>query len=202
MMKPVIMCVDDEPVVLQSLIRQLENSFGEQYEYETFDNAEEGLDFLDELFAEGGKVELVISDWLMPRMRGDEFLIKARHRLPEIPFIMLSGQADENAVERARQEARLFRFVGKPWSKEQLLEVIQAAIACRHLQHTRQQPEKKPSTPEPSPQPPTKLASPNPNTPSPKATPMMSLKPKKEQPAQPTDKKEKRAPGGFFPMGL
>ena len=124
----IIMCVDDEKVVLTSLVSQLKNKFGDEFEYETFMSADDGWDFIDEIFAEGGDIELIICDWLMPRVRGDEFLIRVHQRFPDVPMIMLSGQADESAVERAKNEANLFRFVAKPWVKEELMEVVSQAM--------------------------------------------------------------------------
>ena len=124
----IIMCVDDEKVVLTSLVSQLKNSFGDEFEYETFMSADDGWDFIDEIFAEGGDIELIICDWLMPRVRGDEFLIRVHQRFPDVPMIMLSGQADETAVERAKNEANLFRFVAKPWVKEELMQVVRQAM--------------------------------------------------------------------------
>lgn len=125
------MCVDDEQVVLTSLISQLNNTFGDRFEYESFQSAEEGWEFIDEMFAEGEEIDLIICDWLMPRVRGDEFLIKVHKRYPDVPMIMLSGQADENAVERAKREAKLFKFVAKPWVKEDLMEVVANALGIR-----------------------------------------------------------------------
>ena len=124
----IIMCVDDEKVVLTSLVSQLKNTFGDEFEYETFMSADDGWEFIDEIFAEGGDIELIICDWLMPRVRGDEFLIRVHQRFPDVPMIMLSGQADESAVQRAKNEAKLFRFVAKPWVKEELMDVVKQAL--------------------------------------------------------------------------
>ncbi|MFW5659720.1 MAG: response regulator [Bacteroidota bacterium] len=124
----IIMCVDDEKVVLTSLVSQLKNTFGDEFEYETFMSADDGWEFIDEIFAEGGDIELIICDWLMPRVRGDEFLIRVHQRFPDVPMIMLSGHADESAVQRAKNEANLFRFVAKPWVKEELMDVVKQAL--------------------------------------------------------------------------
>jgi CheY-like chemotaxis protein len=127
-MKTLILCVDDEPTVLTSLLGQLRQTFGNQYEYEGFLSAEEALEFLDELAAEGQHTELIISDWLMPRIKGDEFLIEVNRRYPSIRSIMLSGQADPDAVERARDHANLAAFVSKPWLAEELMKQVKQAL--------------------------------------------------------------------------
>lgn len=127
--KKIILCVDDEKVVLTSLIGQLNNAFGTQYIYEGFTSPEEALEYLDELQEEGNSPDLIISDWLMPKLRGDEFLIRARAKFPDSRLMMLSGHADTSSVERAMNEAGLFKFVAKPWDKEDLMREVELAIA-------------------------------------------------------------------------
>jgi CheY-like chemotaxis protein len=121
--------VDDEQVVLTSLVSQLEQLFDDTFDYEAFTDPEEAFEFIDELFAEGEELELIICDWLMPKVRGDEFLVRVHKRYPKVPMIMLSGQADDSAVQRARTEANLFRFIAKPWSKEELADSVRQATS-------------------------------------------------------------------------
>jgi len=128
------MCIDDEKVVLNSLMGQLNNAFGNKYIYEFFESAEEAEEFIDEMYAEGETIDLIICDWLMPEIKGDEFLIKVHKRFPNIAMIMLSGQADEESVERARREANLFKFISKPWDKDELIQAIEEALS-----HSRSQ---------------------------------------------------------------
>lgn len=129
MSKKIIVCVDDEQIVLTSLRGQLGNTFGSTYQYECFTEPEDAWEFIDEMYAEGLDVDLIICDWLMPSMRGDEFMIKVHRRFPKVRLIMLSGQADSDAVERARQEANLYKFIAKPWEKEELMrEVVDALM--------------------------------------------------------------------------
>ncbi|MCE3006867.1 MAG: response regulator [Bacteroidetes bacterium] len=129
MPKKIIMCVDDEQVVLTSLIGQLNNTFGNRYLYEGFTSAEEAEEYIDELYAEGQTVDLIICDWLMPRVKGDEFMVNVHKRFPHVQMIMLSGQADQASVERAKAEARLYKFVAKPWDKAELMAEIERLIA-------------------------------------------------------------------------
>lgn len=124
-MKPLIICIDDEQIVLSNLEQQLKNAFGNLYDYEIAESAEEALDILEDL---QNPVVLVITDWLMPGIKGDDFLIKFREKHPNTITIMLSGQADDLAVKRAYEKANLFAFIKKPWNKEELIEIIQKAI--------------------------------------------------------------------------
>ncbi|MGB8635117.1 MAG: response regulator [Rhodanobacteraceae bacterium] len=124
MEKGVLLCVDDEPIVLTALKDQLHRAFGNSFVIEVAESAEEGLELLDELSELGHKVLVIVSDWLMPGMKGDEFLIQAHQRFPTVVKIMLSGQAEQAAVDRARREAGLHDFLAKPWSADKLIDSI------------------------------------------------------------------------------
>jgi CheY-like chemotaxis protein len=128
MNEAVILCVDDETVILESLQEQISRHFGEQFLYEAAESAEEALEILEELTDEGVKIVVIVSDWLMPGMRGDEFLVKVHQQFGDTTTIMLTGQADEKAIERAKQEANLYCCIHKPWREEELLKIITTAL--------------------------------------------------------------------------
>jgi CheY-like chemotaxis protein len=123
-----ILCVDDETVILESLQEQISRHFGEQFMYEAAESAEEALEILEELDEEGVKIVVIVSDWLMPGMRGDELLVKVHQQFGDITTIMLTGQADEKAIERAKREANLYCCIHKPWREEELLKIITTAL--------------------------------------------------------------------------
>lgn len=129
MSKPVILLVDDEVVVLDSLKIQLKNEFGNQYLYEVAESADEALEILEELEEDNIEILLLVSDWLMPGMKGDELLVKVHDQYPEIIKVMLTGQADDDAVERAHQEANLHSCLRKPWNKTELIDTIKSGLA-------------------------------------------------------------------------
>ena len=129
MSKAVILCVDDERMVLDSLRTQLEAAFGDAYIYEGAEDAEEALDVINDLNEEGISVILIISDWLMPGMRGDELLIEIHKNYPNVIKIMLTGQADEVAIERAKKQANLHSCLFKPWLESDLLETIKSGLS-------------------------------------------------------------------------
>lgn len=131
MERGVLLCVDDEIIVLIALKDQLRRAFGNNFVIEVAESAEEALDLLDELAGEGHTLLVIISDWLMPGMKGDEFLIQAHGRFPSVVKIMLSGQAEAEAVDRARREAALHDFLPKPWDAEALVESINQGLRER-----------------------------------------------------------------------
>jgi CheY-like chemotaxis protein len=128
MEKGVLLCVDDEIIVLTALKDQLRRAFGNEFVIDIAESAEEALELLDELSAQGHKLLVIVSDWLMPGMKGDEFLIEAHKRFPSVVKIMLSGQAETAAVDRARREAALHDFLAKPWNAAELVESINQGL--------------------------------------------------------------------------
>ena len=134
-----ILCVDDEQVILTSVTAQLKAHFGRRYLYETALNGDEALEVLDELREDNVKTLIILSDWLMPGMRGDELLVRAHQRFPHTIKLILTGQADAEGIERARREANLYACLQKPWSREQLISTIERAIEALDQEGERSQ---------------------------------------------------------------
>lgn len=129
MSKSAILCVDDEVVVLNSLERQLRKAFGDDYLYEFAESADEALDIIEELVEDEVTILVIVSDWLMPGIKGDEFFIIIHNKYPKIITIMLTGQADREAVERAKNQANLYACLQKPWDNQELIETIKSGLA-------------------------------------------------------------------------
>jgi CheY-like chemotaxis protein len=119
------LCVDDEALILHSLVQELRNSFGERFYYERALNAEEAFLVIDDLVEDGISIILIISDWLMPGIKGDEFLAQVAIRHPGIKALMLTGQADETATKRVLESGLVFAVLRKPWDPAELRELIQ-----------------------------------------------------------------------------
>lgn len=128
MSKPVIICIDDEPTILDSLKIQLKKSFDNEYIIETAEGGEEALELLEELLEDKYEVALVVSDYLMPNMKGDELLKRIHEISPKTIKIMLTGQADLEAVTNAINHAKLYRYIGKPWQAEDLKLTVKEAV--------------------------------------------------------------------------
>lgn len=122
------LCVDDEYIVLHSLRDQLYKAYGNQYLIEIAQSAEEGLEILEELSSEGCIPLIIISDWLMPGMKGDDFLVEAHCRFPYVIKVMLSGHADETAVQKAKAQADIFELIKKPWDAQKLIQSINEGL--------------------------------------------------------------------------
>ncbi|AFZ35526.1 response regulator receiver protein [Stanieria cyanosphaera PCC 7437] len=123
-----ILCVDDEVAILETLKEQLVRCFGKCYCYEIAESVEEAWEIIELLQEEGTQIVVIVSDWLMPGIKGDEFLIQVHQRFPQLVSILLTGQADQNAIARAKQEANLYACLYKPWTEEELLTVILSGL--------------------------------------------------------------------------
>ncbi len=123
-----ILCVDDEIVILESLKEQLKRNFRDRYIYEVAESAEEAWEVIKELHEDNIKILIIVSDWLMPGIKGDEFLIQVHHKFPKVITLMLTGQADQAAIARAKQEANLYACLYKPWTEQELYQTIDSAL--------------------------------------------------------------------------
>lgn len=127
-MKQAIICVDDEDIILEALKDQLGSFFEHQYLIETAETAEVALEIYDELIASGYEVPVVISDYLMPAMRGDELLIKVHEKNPHTLKILLTGHANIEGITNAINRANLYRYIPKPWDKDDLILTVREAV--------------------------------------------------------------------------
>jgi DNA-binding NtrC family response regulator len=126
--KRVILCVDDEKIILDSLESELSQKLPNNYIIELAESGEEALEIIDEVLEDGLELALIISDYIMPGMKGDEVLIQSHQKVPDALKIMLTGQADANAVGNVINQAKLYQYISKPWEKEDLWLTVSAAI--------------------------------------------------------------------------
>ncbi len=128
MKKPVILCVDDEQMLLVSLKQQLKHQFGNDYQIETAEDGKEALEIIEDLLEEGIDLPVVISDQLMQGMKGDELLTQIHALVPKTLKILLTGQAEADAIGKAVNSANLYRYIAKPWEPTDLNLTVMEAI--------------------------------------------------------------------------
>lgn len=132
----IILCVDDDPTVLVAL-RGLLNEFLKVGDLvEIAESGQEALEICEELKLTGREVNVVISDFAMPGMQGDEFLIKLHAISPDTIKIMLTGQSSLLGLRRTINEANLFRFVEKPFKSTDF--AITAKLALEFYEAERE----------------------------------------------------------------
>ena len=125
---PVILCVDDDVAVLQAVRSLLEKTMGGQADIEVAEGGFEALDACADMQEDGRPVSIVISDYIMPNMRGDELLIKLHELYPKMLKVMLTGQSDLTGVRRVINKASLYRFLEKPFINADLVLTAKSGI--------------------------------------------------------------------------
>jgi len=128
MPRKTILIVDDDAIILLALRQELRLRFGEAYAYETATSGMKGLERAAAIGAAGDELAIVISDWLMPGMKGDEFLRKVHELAPAARLVMLTAHADESDMERLSRDVRIEAFLRKPWDPERLFSLVSAAL--------------------------------------------------------------------------
>lgn len=124
----VIICVDDESMILTSLREQLRQLTDMGFSIEVSTDGEDALELLKDLINEGEEVPLFISDQIMPGLKGNEVLREVHRLSPHTKTILLTGQADLEAVQKAVNEANLYRYMSKPWEQADLLLTARAVV--------------------------------------------------------------------------
>jgi response regulator RpfG family c-di-GMP phosphodiesterase len=123
--KPRILCVDDEPLVLDGLKVNLRAAF----EVVTAPSGEEALARL----AQSGPFAVILSDMRMPRMTGSELLSRTRAAYPETVRILLTGQSELSTAIQAVNEGQVFRFLTKPCPFDALKAALLAGVEQHRL---------------------------------------------------------------------
>jgi response regulator RpfG family c-di-GMP phosphodiesterase len=117
---PRVLCVDDEPRVLEGLALHL----GRRWQVFTATSGRRGLEVLQE----SGPFTVVISDMCMPTMNGAAFLAEVRRVAPDTVRILLTGMTDLESAIAAVNQGAIFRFLSKPCAASALLDTTTVAI--------------------------------------------------------------------------
>jgi DNA-binding NtrC family response regulator len=127
---PTILLVDDEEMVLNSIKTFF--AIESNYKLLTFTSP---LKALEDIERNHRKIDLVVSDYLMPEMDGITFLAKVKETLPMVPRILLTGYADKENAIKAINNVGLYQYLEKPWNNEDLRLVIRNGLEKTNLLH-------------------------------------------------------------------
>ena len=124
-----LICIDDQPEVLNALERDL-GAFESFLNIEVCDSGEEALELMEEIDAEGKFLAVVISDQVMPGKSGVDLLTEIQEdaRFSETRKILLTGLASHQDTIDAINKGGLDFYVQKPWTKENISKVIKSAL--------------------------------------------------------------------------
>ena len=123
-----IICIDDDRLILNSLRDQLQRILDSSYDIEVAESGGEALELLSELETDQITVPLVICDQNLPDMGGDSLLSYLQIQYPKTRKILLTGDANLEAVIHAVNSANLYRYIAKPWDETDLGLTAKAAL--------------------------------------------------------------------------
>jgi DNA-binding NtrC family response regulator len=123
---PMIVLVDDEDMVVTSIKSFL--TLETDYEIKGFTSPAEALDFV-----RNNRVDVVISDYLMPDIDGITFLSRVKEVQPQATRILLTGYADKENAIKAINDVGLYQYIEKPWENDDLKLIIRNGLEKRLL---------------------------------------------------------------------
>lgn len=110
-----MLLVEDNPMVRRSVEATLTN-FG--YQVIAAETGEEAIELL-----QGGKVDLLVSDMVLPEMDGKVLVERARRLLPSLPVLFMSGYDLSNSIPRG-----MVTFLQKPFDAQDLAQAVRQAL--------------------------------------------------------------------------
>lgn len=119
MANPVIFSIDDDPMVLNAVERDLRAHYGADYRIIPINSGSAALDYLKKLKQRNETVALFLVDQRMPQMTGVEFLEKAMEIYPQAKRVLLTAYADTEAAIASINDIGLDYYLMKPWHPPQ-----------------------------------------------------------------------------------
>ena len=123
-MEKAIICVDDEKSILTGLNQQIFRVFQNKYIVEFAESAEEAIEIAEEFNKLNISLKLLITDEMMPGMKGHELILKIEEKYPTVKHILLTGYAN-NEILKYLQNTNLISCFSKPWDQETLMKQLE-----------------------------------------------------------------------------
>ncbi len=114
-----VLVVDDEEIVMVALCQTLRR---QGYDVITASNAVQALELL-----RTQQFGVILTDQQMPMLTGLEFLAQARLLQPDASRILITAVLSLGTIIDAINKAEVFRFVLKPWDRDDLLQIMEHA---------------------------------------------------------------------------
>ena len=130
--KNAVICVDDDPLILQVLSFQMDKHIDKQQTLsEYFSDPVVALEHVKDLIDASIPIACAIIDYQMPQMTGAQLIREIKKLDPTIKIIMLSGQANSVQIDDLLNENLLDVFVGKPWDEKELFALVDSLSALK-----------------------------------------------------------------------
>ncbi len=136
-----VLFVDDEPRVTSAL----KAIFRREYDVLIANSGAQALDVLSKT-----KVDVLVSDQRMPEMLGNELLAEVSQLYPQTMRILLTGFMDKQAIVNSINDGEVYRFINKPWSNDEMREVVAEAALASEIPVIPLQKRKSQITPSPT----------------------------------------------------
>lgn len=134
-LKYAVICVDDDPHILQMLSFQLEKIIDTKCTLlEYFTSPQEALDNFDELLSEKIDVIFIIVDFQMRGINGAQLIRAIKSKKPDLACVMLSGQANTVQVAELEEDGLLTCFVHKPWDEATLFKILKPILINKTIE--------------------------------------------------------------------
>ena len=130
--KYAVVCVDDDPYILQMLGFQLSKIMDQKCTLiEYFTEPEDAIENIDMLITEKIDIIFIIVDYQMPKMTGAELIREIKLKYNDLRCVMLSGQANSTSVKSLKEDNLLEQFLSKPWDEDELFETLMPLIKAK-----------------------------------------------------------------------
>jgi len=130
----IVICVDDDPIILQMLDFQLrKNLVHPALTFEFFENPESATLAIEEMSLLGLQPLVLITDYQMPEMTGAQLIRNIKKAIPSMNCLMLSGQANAIQIDDLVQEDLLDAFITKPWDEHELMNALVPILESKNI---------------------------------------------------------------------
>jgi two-component system chemotaxis response regulator CheY len=132
----VILCVEDEVEVRNAIVRDIE-PFASICRIEEAEDAADAREAVSQCLEDDAQIALVLCDHLLPGESGVSFLV-ALNADPKTRLarkVLVTGQAGLDDTIKAVNQAGLDHYVSKPWSREDLQEIVREQLTCYVIDH-------------------------------------------------------------------
>lgn len=131
-MNKAIICIDDERSILNALQQQMMREFEDTFILEFAESAEEALEIISDLQHQNIELALVVTDEMMPGMKGHELIAKISELSNNTPCILLTGYA-ESEIINSISSSNLAKCISKPWETVELVSTIHEALSSKSM---------------------------------------------------------------------
>ena len=125
----VILIVDDELIILESLRIQISRILPDVVLLEAASSGDEAIQLIDEFYNENKDLVLVISDFNLDDLKGTDILKHAVSKFSTVEKVILSGQSNTELIQQFKNEYGLAAVIDKPWNFGEIEEIILPLIS-------------------------------------------------------------------------